>query len=432
MKLVYEKKKIAHLTLGCKVNDYDTKAMLHNFTSAGYEIEADFSAYADVYLINTCTVTSLADKKSRQMIRRAKAMNPEAIVVAAGCMSQVSPEQVKEVEGVNIVIGNQNRNRLVELVENYDGAEAVSFVEDIRYEKIFEELEIESMGSKTRGFLKIQEGCNEFCSYCIIPYARGRSRSRELTNILKEANKLVAAGYKELVLTGIHVESYGKDLESPLTLMDVIKSLHQIEGLSRIRLSSIEPRVLTDEFTQALLDLPKVCDHFHLSLQSGTDKILKAMNRKYTTEDFKVGVAKLREVMPHVAVTTDIIVGFPGETLADFEATVCFVEEVGFAQIHIFPYSAKKGTKSYHFEDQVDPQEKNRRVKILKQIEEKQRNLFMKSLMGMEMPILFEKSADDYQEGYSTNYVKVRIQDTVSRHNQIFSVNLSEDNVVGF
>lgn len=420
-------KKIASLTLGCKVNDYDTKAMLNLFQNNGYEVEEDFSAFADVYLINTCTVTSIGDKKSRQMIRRARLLNPNAIVVAAGCYAQVAPNEISKIEGVNIVIGNKDRNNIVNMVKNYDKKDVEINVEDLRYEKIFEELKLESMGEKTRAFVKIQEGCNEFCSYCIIPYARGGNRSREINNIITEVQNLSVAGYKEIVLTGIHVTSYGNDLINT-TLIDVLKKLHDIDTLERIRLSSIEPRLITEEFIYALSKLPKICDHFHLSLQSGCDKTLKKMNRKYNTSDFERSVQLLRSVMPNVAITTDVIVGFPGEEERDFATTVSFIQNINFASMHIFPYSAKKGTRAYDFPEQISTQVKNIRAKILKDINITQRQNFIKSQTNKNLKVLYETEVQkNVYEGYSTNYIKVQTRSNSCIKNEVLNINLSNE-----
>jgi len=412
-------KKIAALTLGCKVNEYDTQAMLNIFTNRGYEI-TKFEEYADIYLINTCTVTNLSDKKSRQMIRRAKAKNPDSIVIAAGCYSQVSPEEVAEIEGVNIVLGTKDRHKIVVLVQNFEDSadrETIINVENNKYEKVFEELEVESANARTRAFLKIQEGCNEFCTYCIIPYARGRNRSREFSKIIEEAQRFANGGFKEIVLTGIHIASYGADnghtrggssskRSEGSQLIDVIREVHKIEGIERIRLSSVEPKVITDEFIEEIKKLHKICDHFHLSLQSGCDRILKLMNRKYSKDEFREAVKKIRTAFPNVAITTDIIVGFPGETEEDFIETYNFAEEINFADIHIFPYAAKKGTKSYDFPDRLTKSEKQARVQKLIKLCDIQVEQFREKFVGKKMAVLFETE----NSGYTTNYIKMSIE----------------------
>ena len=420
-------KKVAALTLGCKVNDYDTAVMLNQFQSNGYEIENNFYSYADIYLINTCTVTSLGDKKSRQMIRRAKVSNPNAIVIAAGCYSQVAPNEVAQIEGVNIVLGNNDRNSIVNIVENYTHKGTVIHTTDLRYEKIFEEMELQSMGTKTRAFVKIQEGCNEFCSYCIIPYSRGKSRSREVSNIVKEVSHLASNGYKEIVITGIHVASYGKDLTNT-NLLDVIKKIHEIKGVERIRLSSIEPNIITKDFVTNISTLNKVCDHFHLSLQSGCDKTLKSMNRKYTITDFKNAVYLLRSYLPNVAVTTDIIAGFPGEEERDFAQTLAFVEDIGFASMHIFPFSAKEGTRAYNFPDQIPTRIKNARVGILKEIDANQRKQFITNMIGTNLSVLYETQiSNNIYEGYSSNYIKILTESKKDLKNKVENIYIEKE-----
>lgn len=425
-------KTLSTITLGCKVNDIDTQAMVEQFQRRGYTVNPDFHAPADVYLINTCTITNVGDKKSRQMIRRAKEQNPHAVVIAAGCYSQATPEEVAAVQGVDIVLGNKDRINVANLVEQYQASgqtEPYVHVSDLRYETLFEEMKITSMGSKTRGFIKIQEGCNEFCSYCIIPYSRGNSRSRPIENIVAEAQDLVTNGYKELVLSGIHVASYGKDLVDkitgiqPIFLADVIKAVHDLPGLERIRMSSIEPMVTTPYFLEAIKALPKVCDHFHLSLQSGSDHILKAMNRKYTREQFRQSVNAIRAIMPDAAITTDIIVGFPGETNLDFLDTLDFVQEIGFAAIHIFPYASKKGTRAANFKDPVDNPTKQMRAKMLAEVDKQGRAAFAQRFVDRSLEVLFETGdGTGSYEGYSSNYIKVTVSSTTDLRNHLTPV----------
>lgn len=416
-------KYVAALTLGCKVNEYDTSAMLNIFTNRGYKIK-EFDEKADIYLINTCTVTNLGDKKSRQMLRRAKAMNPKALIIAAGCYSQAFPDEVAAVDGVNIVIGNKDRHKIVDIVESFDyeKGDVLTSVSNLRYEKVFEELELESTNARTRAFLKIQEGCNEFCTYCIIPYSRGRNRSRKFENIIEEAKKLSLSGYKELVLTGIHIASYGAD--NGEKLIDIIKEIHKIDGIERIRLSSVEPKVMTDEFINGIKYLPKVCDHFHLSLQSGCDKILKSMNRKYTKDEFRDSVYKIRSIMPYAAITTDIIVGFPGETEEDFIETYEFAKEINFADIHVFPYSAKKGTKSFSWPDHLTKEVKQERVKKLISLRNECRDAFKEKFIGNHMDVLFETE----DTGYTTNYIKIKMLG--SKSNEITKIKLAQEVLV--
>jgi len=420
-----DRKKIATLTLGCKVNSYDTQAMLELFINKGYDVE-DFSNFADVYLINTCTVTNLGDKKSRQMIRRAKKQNPNAIIVAAGCYAQVSPDEVSKVEGINLIIGTKDRNNIVDLLEDYELSQGVlNAVTDINQESEFENLEINSLSSRTRAFVKIQEGCNEFCSYCIIPYARGRVRSRKPEDVLSEVNRLVENGFKEIVIGGINVASYGKDTGN-INLLGLLKQIHEVEGLKRIRFSSIEPNVVTEEFVECIKNLEKVCDFFHLSLQSGCDKILKSMNRKYNTNEYREAVNRLRLTMPNVGISTDIIVGFPGESEEDFLESLNFAEEMEFSKIHIFPYSAKKGTKASTFQNQVDSDIKQKRANEMKKIDVKAQENFLKKYLNKELDVLYEKKVESkIYEGYSTNYIKVHSYSEKCVENKILKVEIN-------
>ena len=368
-------KKIAFITLGCKVNLYDTEAMAELFTEKGYEV-VDFEEYADVYLINTCTVTNLGDKKSRQMIRRAKRINPNSVVVATGCYAQVASEEVAKIEGINIVIGTKNRSEIVETVENYvDENGVVNNVSDIMGEKEFEPLQISRLTNRTRAYIKIQEGCNRYCTYCIIPYARGPIRSRKPEEVIEEVKKLAENGFKEVVLTGIHVASYGLDLGN-ITLADIIEKVHSVNGIERIRFSSMEPLAIDDDFVARMAKLPKVCDHYHLSLQSGCNRTLKRMNRKYNAEQYAEACERLRNAFPNVAITTDIIVGFPGETEEDFQETLDVVEKSDFDTAFTFIYSKRSGTPAAKMEDQV-PEDvvKDRFDRLLKLVQEKGREV---------------------------------------------------------
>ena len=354
-------KKVAFYTLGCKVNQYETEAMLELFEKEGYE-KAETEDYADVYVINTCTVTHMSDRKSRQYIRRMKKKNPDAIIAVVGCYSQVSPEEILSIDEVNLVMGTNDRKKIVEEVKKIDASRKVSTVDDIMKVKAFEEIEINKTNGKTRAFMKIQDGCDRYCSYCIIPYARGRVRSRDLESIVKEVENLASNGYKEVVLTGIHVASYGKDIkDSDIKLLDVIKQINDIEGIERIRLSSVEPILFTDEFVEAVSTMDKVCPHYHLSLQSGCDETLKRMKRRYTTEEYKAIVDRLRAAIPNVSITTDVIVGFPGETNEEFDKTYEFLKDIELTHMHVFKYSPRKGTPAATMENQVDPSTKHDR-----------------------------------------------------------------------
>ena len=426
-----EKKKIAFITLGCKVNMYDTEAMMELFQKKGYEI-VEFDSFSDIYLINTCTVTNLGDKKSRQMIRRAKRINPNAIVVATGCYAQVAPEEVKKIEGINIIIGTKERANIVDIIEDYsnkaNSSEILDTVTDIMKEKTFEELSVTNLKNHTRAYLKIQEGCNRFCSYCIIPFARGPVRSRMPEDVISEVKKLADNGFKEIVLAGIHVASYGVDLGN-ITLIDIIKKVHDIDGIERIRFSSIEPLVVTDKFLKELSKLPKVCDHFHLSLQSGCDRTLKRMNRRYTSEEYKTAVEKLRKVYPDVAVTTDIIVGFPDETDKDFEDSMAFAKDVRLAKIHVFPYSPKTGTgtKAAEYPNQIAPDIKNQRAKQMISVSNELNKEFLSKYIGKTMKVLFERNiGNNVYEGHTTNYITVHTESTEDISNKIIDVKIKE------
>ncbi|AKL95800.1 RNA modification enzyme MiaB family [Clostridium aceticum] len=405
-------KKVAFHTLGCKVNQYETQAMSELFEKAGYEIVADTQA-ADVYVINTCTVTNVGDKKSRQFIRKVKRGNPDAIIGVVGCYAQTAPEEVLEVEGVNIVIGTNDRSKIVDLVEHCDPDEKINMVDDIMKVKEFEEMSIRDVKEKTRAFLKIQEGCNQYCAYCIIPYARGPIRSRKKAEVIEEIKELTANGFKEVVLTGIHVASYGKDFKDEDAFIDLLKEVNAISGLERIRLSSLEPTLFTEDFLQQLSSLSKICEHFHLSLQSGCDKILKGMNRKYTTGEYREIVKKIRQVYPQVALTTDIIVGFPGETEEDFQQTYEFVEEMAFSSLHVFKYSPRKGTPAAEFKEQVEGKTKHLRSEKLITLGNQMQNNYYQQFIGRVKTVLFEtasKEIQGYIEGFTDNYLKVLVK----------------------
>lgn len=419
-------KKAAFYTLGCKVNQYDTEAVMEIFRDNGYEI-VDFEEYAQVYVVNTCTVTHLSDRKCRQILRKTKRINPDSILIAMGCYAQSAGEKIKEeVDEVDIVLGTNRRQDIVKMVEDYENERFdEDYIDNIMDIEEFEELKIGAMDERTRVYLKIQEGCNNYCTYCIIPYVRGKIRSRKLDNVISEAKRLVEAGFKEIVLTGIHVASYGKDLENT-SLIDVIKKLHTIEGLDRIRLGSIEPIVVTDEFVEALATLPKLCNHFHLSLQSGCDTVLKRMNRKYSTSEYEESVNKLRAIDPDVAITTDIIVGFPGETEEEFEETAEFARRIQFAQVHIFPFSPREGTVAAKMKEQIDPQVKEKRAKALKEITEHTQEAFLQATVGKTVQVLFETTKENKAHGYTSNYLKVEVVSDQNLENQLVNVAIDE------
>ena len=413
-------KTVSFYTLGCKVNQYDTEAVMENFKENSYSI-VEFDEYADVYVVNTCTVTHLSDRKCRQMLRKTKKINADSILVAMGCYAQASGHEIKEkIPEVDIIIGTNQRGKIVEFVEEIKNhhQESIELVDNIMDVEEFEELKISSMGERTRVYLKIQEGCNNYCSYCIIPYVRGKIRSRKLSNIVEEATKLAKAGFKEIVLAGIHVASYGKDL-GDITLVDVLKAVHEIDGIERIRLSSIEPVVITDAFIAEIAALPKMCRHFHLSLQSGSDTVLKRMNRKYTCEEYLESTHKLRSIWPDVALTTDIIVGFPGETDEEFEETMEFVRKVGFSDVHIFPFSPRTGTVAAKMKEQIEPMVKEKRVKLLTTLVNIEKEAFIKHHVGQNIEVLFEKFESGKMSGYSSNYLKVEAPSAVNLENTI-------------
>lgn len=421
-------KKIAFTTLGCKVNLYDTEAMIELFEKDGFSI-VDFDDFADIYVINTCTVTNLGDKKSRQIIRRAKAINPDAIVVATGCYSQVAPEEVAKIEGVNIVVGNKNRLEIVNTVKDYlekNDTTVLNTVSDIMKERVFEPLSVTELKNRTRAFLKIQEGCNKFCTYCIIPYARGPIRSRLPEDVISEVENLAKNGFKEVVLTGIHILAYGNDFkDTKISLIDIIEQVHKVDGIERIRFSSVEPLVITDEFISRIKKLPKVCNHYHLSLQSGCDNTLQRMKRAYSCEQFEEAITKLRNNFEDVAITTDIIVGFPGETDEDFEQSYNFVNKIKLSQIHSFPYSPKKGTKAATFENQISNNVKAERNKKMIALGKNLTNEFLNSLIGKTLPVLFErKNSQNLFEGHTTNYIKVCVPSDADITNNILNVSL--------
>ncbi|MBQ2880572.1 MAG: tRNA (N(6)-L-threonylcarbamoyladenosine(37)-C(2))-methylthiotransferase MtaB [Anaerotignum sp.] len=401
-------KKAASFALGCKVNQYESEAIAELFQEKGYEI-VGIDEEADVYVINTCTVTNFGDKKSRQLIRKVKRQNENAIVCVVGCYAQTAPRELMKVEGVNLVLGTKDRAQIVEMVENYKVENGVeSHVSDIMKERVFEPLSIQKLANRTRAYLKIQDGCSQYCSYCIIPYARGPIRSRDPQDVIAEVKRLAENGFREVVLTGIHVASYGKDRRDT-SLIEILRQVHEVEGIERIRFSSIEPNVVTEEFAQAIADMPKVCDHFHLSLQSGCDKTLKEMNRKYDTEKYRQAAATLRKYLPEVALTTDIIAGFPGETEEDFQASYDFAKEIAFAKIHAFPYSPKKGTPAAARKDQLLNAVKAERSHRLIELSDKMADDFIQAYVGKEVEVLFERAiGEGVYEGHTTNYIKVK------------------------
>lgn len=422
-------KKAALHNLGCKVNAYETEAMQHLLEEAGYEI-VPFTQKADVYVINTCSVTNMADRKSRQMLHKAKKNNPDSIVVAAGCYVQTSEKEVLNDLSVDIVIGNDRKHDLVRLLEEYSLDSVNDTVDDINDGKHdFEELFIDQTKEHTRAFIKVQDGCNQFCSYCIIPYARGRVRSRRFENVIAEVERLAANGFREVVLTGIHLSSYGVDFEEATGLLELIQAVNAVKGIERIRLGSLEPKIVTEHFASELSKLDKICPHFHLSLQSGCDATLKRMNRKYTTKEYERGCELLRKYFVHPAITTDVIVGFPGETEEEFEQTKAYLEHIHFYEMHIFKYSKRKGTRAAVMPDQIDEQIKAARSEKLIALGHDMSKEFRKFYIGKNEEALFEEKAvigdKEYFVGYTKEYVKVAKKTDENLENQIVSGRIS-------
>ena len=407
----------------------------------GYDI-VPFHEKADVYVINTCTVTNIADRKSRQMLHRARKLNPEAVIVAAGCYVQAQEEAGQAIEGIDILIGNNQKKNLISLLHAHEQHEDIKAVIDINHTGEFEELYVDSAGDHTRAYIKIQDGCNQFCTYCIIPYVRGRIRSRQPEEIVKEVERLADAGYQEVVLTGIHASSYGVDFVNPKMDLDswvtmegekkdllyLIQQIHKVEGIRRIRLSSIEPRIITEKFAKELAKLPKVCPHFHLSMQSGCDATLKRMNRHYTSREYYEKCGILRTYFEHPAITTDVIVGFPGETQEEFETTRAFIEKVGFYETHVFKYSRRNGTKAASMPDQVPEQKKAERSQILLDLCKKKKKEFEDQMIGKQVEVLleetFEKDGVLYRTGLTKEYVKVAVKADNTRENQILEMTI--------
>lgn len=423
-----EVKKVAFCSLGCKVNQYETNAMAQKFIEHGYEV-VEFDEYADVYIVNTCTVTNVADRKSRQMLRRAKEINKDATLVACGCYAQVAKEELKKIPEIDLIIGNNEKNDIIQIVENHiaqKGAE--DLVSDVMYKLDYVELGTTTYTEKTRAVIKVQDGCDRFCSYCLIPYARGHIRSRKIENVIEEIKKVVEEGINEVVITGIHIASYGRDFKGEnIGLIDLLEEINKIQGLHRIRLGSIEPTIITDEFVERLSKLDKICDHFHLSLQSGCTETLKRMNRRYTTEEFRAVTKRLRSKFPNAALTTDIIVGFPGETEDEFNTTYEFLKEIAFYKMHIFKYSQRKGTKAAVMPNQVDGKIKEERSKKLIELSNENEYNYNKKYIGKQVEVLFEEREGEYLKGHTTNYIVVKHKtDKDDLMNKIAKVTVSE------
>ena len=448
-------KKAALHNLGCKVNAYETEAMQEMLEQAGYEI-VPFKEGADVYVINTCTVTNIADRKSRQMLHRARKLNPESVVVAAGCYVQA--QEGKEVDPcIDIIIGNNHKKDLVRMLREYEETRRKSWendcpeeqkdgyakcsdrhaaceIEDINRTKEYEALHLTRTGEHTRAYIKVQDGCNQFCTYCIIPYARGRVRSRDMQDVGEEVRALAANGFQEIVLTGIHLSSYGIDFDGKRHLLSLIRAVHEVDGIMRIRLGSLEPGIVTDEFAQELASMPKICPHFHLSLQSGCDATLKRMNRRYTSAEYYEKCMILRKYFDAPAFTTDVIVGFPGETEEEFQESFDFVDKVDFYETHIFKYSKREGTKAAAMQDQVDEQTKAKRSTLMIELGERKRKAYENSFIGKEVEVLVEEEAvicgRTVQVGHTKEYIKIALDTKENLRNCIVNVQIDNDSQI--
>ncbi|MBU3839951.1 MAG: tRNA (N(6)-L-threonylcarbamoyladenosine(37)-C(2))-methylthiotransferase MtaB [Candidatus Ruminococcus intestinipullorum] len=424
-------KKVALHNLGCKVNAYETQAMQEMLEQAGYDI-VPFQEGADIYIINTCTVTNIADRKSRQMLHRARKMNPDAVVVAAGCYVQAQAEKQEIDPCIDVVIGNNRKQDLLAILKAYEQEHSEQKdVIDINHTNEYETLSLSKTGEHTRAYIKVQDGCNQFCSYCIIPYARGRVRSRKKSDVVEEVTRLAQNGYREVVLTGIHLSSYGIDLEGEESLLTLLEAVHEIEGIQRIRLGSLEPRIITEEFVKKIVNMPKICPHFHLSLQSGCDETLKRMNRRYDSKEFLEKCNLLRKYFENPALTTDVIVGFPGETQEEFEETKAFLENIQFYETHIFKYSKREGTKAAVMEHQIPEQEKARRSAILIELGEKNKKEYEKKFLGKTVEVLVEEKANINGEevwvGHTKEYMKIALEGDGNLQNCILNVQIDRE-----
>lgn len=411
------------LTLGCKVNQYESEAMSEIFEKRGYR-EVGNDEFSDVYIVNTCTVTNLSDRKSRQFIRKSKKKNPDSVVAVVGCYSQVSPDEVKNIEGVDVVIGTTERNKIVDLIEESKAShEKINIVKDLKNVREFANTTNFDSNNRTRAYMKVQDGCNRFCTYCIIPFARGPIRSRTIEDSVREARTLADRGFKEIVLTGIHIGSFGMDM-GDMRLIDLIEAIVEVDGIERIRLSSVEPIIITDDFMERAVKTGKLCDHFHLSLQSGSNNILKAMNRRYTREEYIEKANIIRKYMPHAGLTTDIIVGFPGESEEDFADSMSIVREVGFSRIHVFKYSKRKNTKAAVMKNQIDGNVKKERSEKLISLGEEYQEIFERENMKTPQSVLFEEEHEEEYYGYTTNYIRVKAKSQTDLKNKIKEVKI--------
>lgn len=437
------KKTVSFYTLGCKVNQYETNAMEQQFIKNNYEI-VENTQKADIYVINTCTVTNIAERKSRQMLRRVKEINPSAVLVVCGCYAQVAKNELEQIPEIDIILGINEKNEIVQIVENYmekmaeqDKRSQEAEIDDVSKQKEFLDFGDVTYTEKNRAVVKVQDGCNMFCSYCIIPYARGRIRSRKIESVVSEIEKIAKEGIKEVVITGIHVASYGKDFDNENTskkirLIDLLEAINKIDGIDRIRLSSLEPTIVDEEFATRLSKLDKICDHFHLSLQSGCDETLKRMNRKYTTQIYRDAVATLRKYYPEASFTTDVIVGFPGETDEEFAKTYEFLKEIDFYRLHVFKYSPRRGTVAEKMPNQIDGNKKEERSNKLIELSNSTENKHNQSYIGKTVKVLFEEFEDGFFKGHTTNYMMVKVAGEEEQSdkfvNKILDVKIKENN----
>ena len=437
------KKTVSFYTLGCKVNQYETNAMEQQFIKNNYEI-VENTQKADIYVINTCTVTNMAERKSRQMLRRVKEINPSAVLVVCGCYAQVAKNELEQIQEINIILGINEKNEIVQIVEKYmeemseqDKRSQEAEIDDVSKQKEFLDFGDVTYTEKNRAVVKVQDGCNMFCSYCIIPYARGRIRSRKIESVVSEIEKIAKEKIKEVVITGIHVASYGKDFDNENTskkirLIDLLEAINKIDGIDRIRLSSLEPTIVDEEFATRLSKLDKICDHFHLSLQSGCDETLKRMNRKYTTQIYRDAVATLRKYYPEASFTTDVIVGFPGETDEEFAKTYEFLKEIDFYRLHVFKYSPRRGTVAEKMPNQIDGNEKEERSNKLIELSNSTENKHNQSYIGKTVKVLFEEFEDGFFKGHTTNYMMVKVAGEEEQSdkfvNKILDVKIKENN----
>ena len=415
--------KVAFLTLGCKVNQYESNAMAQKFLDAGYSV-CGIKENPDVIIVNTCTVTNIADRKSRHILRKVKEENKNSIVVAVGCYVQVAKEKVDEIEEIDLSLGNVEKKDIVQIIECYiENKKRVEKIIDVNKEKEFLEMGLNTYTEKTRATIKIQDGCNNFCTYCLIPFARGRIRSRSKENVIKEVEQIAKKGIKEVVLTGIHIASYGKEnKENKYFLIDLLEDLNKIQGIERIRLGSLEPTIITEEFAKRLSKLEKICNQFHLSLQSGCNETLKRMNRKYTTKQFEEVAQILRKYFKDVNLTTDIIVGFPGETDEEFEQTYNFLKNISFYKMHIFKYSPREGTLAQKMPMQVDGNKKEERSEKLIELSNINQEMYNKKYINKKIMVLFEEKVGDYWEGYTKNYIRVKVKTEENLENKLQEV----------